>query len=165
MHYCTAIVKDAPWDPQQSQRQRTFIRALETVGVEVHYGSFISNVVRMPSARPGLRGRRRMLEVLKTEEKGSDVNLASLLVAHGYQARYEVAIVVSNDSDLVLPIRIVKDELHLPVGILNPHKKFAVELDKVASFKKMIRQGVLAAAQFPPQLQDQHGTITKPASW
>ena len=151
-------------DPHQSTRQRTFIRALETTGVEVHYGSFLSNVVRMPLAHPR-PGGSRTVEVIKTEEKGSDVALGALLVAHGYQGRYEAAIVVSNDSDLALPIRLVRDELGLPVGLLNPHKTFSVELSKVASFKKQIRTGVLAAAQFPPTLTDAHGTITKPTKW
>ncbi len=164
LHYCTAIVKDAPWDPHQSTRQRTFIRALETTGVQVHFGSFLSNVVRMPLAHP-VPGKPRTVEVIKTEEKGSDVALGTLLVAHGYQGRYEAAIVVSNDSDLVLPIKIVHTELRLPVGILNPHKAFSVELSKVASFRKQIRTGVLKAAQFPQTLTDAHGTITKPAPW
>jgi hypothetical protein len=106
-----------------------------------------------------------MVEVIKTEEKGSDVALGSLLVAHGYQGRYEAAIVVSNDSDLMLPIKIVREELHLPVGIYNPHPRFSVELSKVASFRRQIRTGVLIAAQFPPTLTDANGTITKPATW
>jgi len=164
VHYCTAIVQDASWDPHQSSRQQTYIRALEATGVEVHYGSFQSNVVRMPLANPPRRGSR-MVEVVKTEEKGSDVALGALLVAHGYQARYEAAIVVSNDSDLVLPIRIVREELGLPVGILNPHPRFSVELSKVASFKKPIRGGVLAAAQLPLEIKDKRGTIQKPSTW
>jgi hypothetical protein len=164
VHYCTAIVKDAPWDPQQSLRQKTFIRALETTGVEVHYGTFQSNVVKMPLARKPRRGSR-MVEVIKTEEKGSDVALGALLVAHGYQERYRAAIVVSNDSDLILPIKIVQEELKLPVGLLNPHEKFSVELKKVASFLKSVRTGVLAAAQFPDELEDEYGTIRKPADW
>ena len=164
VHYCTAIVKDAPWDPQQSLRQKTFIRALETTGVEVHYGTFQSNVVKMPLATKPRRGGR-MVEVIKTEEKGSDVALGALLVAHGYQGRYRAAIVVSNDSDLLLPIKIVQRELGLPVGLLNPHPTFAAELVKVGSFLKQVRTGVLAAAQFPDQLEDKHGTITKPADW
>lgn len=164
IHYCTAIVRDASWDPQQSIRQQTFIRALETTGVEVHYGSFLSTVTRMPLANPKPSGPR-MVEVVKTEEKGSDVALGALLVAHGYQRRYQAAIVVSNDSDLVLPIRIVREELGLPVGLLNPHRRFSVELSKVAVFKKGIREGWLAAAQFPETLHDAAGTITKPPTW
>lgn len=164
IHYCTALVRDAPWDPHQSTRQQTFIRALETTGVEVHYGSFLTSTVRMPLANPRPGGPRTAL-VIKTEEKGSDVALGALLVAHGYQGRYEAAIVVSNDSDLTLPIRIVRDELRLPVGIYNPHPRFSVELVKVATFRKQVREGVLRAAQFPETLEDEHGTITKPAGW
>jgi hypothetical protein len=164
VHYCTAIVKDAPWDPHQSTRQQMFIRALETTGVEVHYGSFLSKVVRMPLATPPAKGSR-MVEVIKTEEKGSDVALGALLVAHGYQKRYEGAIVLSNDSDLVLPIKIVREELGLPVGIYNPHPRYSVELYKEATFRKQIRVGVLRAAQFPDTLTDENGTITKPATW
>ncbi len=166
IHYCTAIVKDPPWDPGKSTRQQMFIRALETTGVEPHYGSFLSNVVRMPLVRPRA-GQPRSVEVIKTEEKGSDVALGALLVSHAYQGRFDAAIVVSNDSDLALPIQIVTQELHLPVGLLNPSRTrpYAFELSKVAAFKKTIRQGVLAAAQFPSTLTDKHGTITRPPEW
>jgi NYN domain len=164
IHYCTALVRDAPWNPHQSTRQQTFIRALETTGVEVHYGSFLTSTKHMPLVKPRPGGPRTAL-VTKTEEKGSDVALGALLVAHGYQGRYEAAIVISNDSDLTLPIRIVRDELQLPVGIYNPHPRFSVELVKVATFRKQVREGVLRAAQFPDTLEDEHGTITKPADW
>lgn len=80
VHYCTAIVTDAPWNPQQSLRRKTFIRALESTGVEVRYGSFQSNLVKMPLATPPAKGSR-MVDVIKTEEKGSDVALGALLGA------------------------------------------------------------------------------------
>ena len=164
IHYCTAIVKDAPWDPEQSARQLTFIRALESTGVVVHRGSFISKPVLMPRFNPRI-GQSRFVRVLKTEEKGSDVALGALLVAHGYQGRYEAAIVLSNDSDLVLPIRLVREDLGLPVGILNPHPRFSVELSKVASFKRGIREGHLISSQLPETVFDEHGSITKPEGW
>ncbi len=157
-------MRDTAHDPQKSARQQTFIRALETTGVTVHYGSFLSTVVRLPLAKPR-PGEPRTVEVIKTEEKGSDVALGALLVAHGFQKRHEAAIVISTDSDLVLPIRIVRDELELPVGLLNPHKRFSVELSNVASFRKRVRKGVLAAAQFPETLTDDRGTVRKPAGW
>jgi NYN domain len=141
-----------------------FIRALETTGVEVHYGSFLKTITKMPLANPPAFGSR-MVEVIKTEEKGSDVALGTLLVAHGYQGRYECSIVISNDSDLVLPIQLVRNEQKLPVGIYNPHPKYSVQLSKVATFRKQIREGVLMAAQFPTSLTDANGTITKPSKW
>lgn len=164
IRYFTALVKSNTNDPQKTQRQETFIRALETLpNLTVHYGSFLSSTVRMPMAHPQ-PGRRSAL-VVKMEEKGSDVNLASLLLMDGFRGDYEAAVVLSNDSDLVLPIRIVTEELKLPVGLLNPHERFSTELTKVATFRKQIRKGVLAASQLPGTLTDRHGTIRKPPDW
>ena len=53
----------------------------------------------------------RTVEILDTEEKGSDVNLASHLLLDGFDDEYEMAVVVSNDSDLELPIRMVRTRL------------------------------------------------------
>jgi predicted DNA-binding transcriptional regulator AlpA len=38
-------------------------------------------------------------------------------------------------------------------------------LAKQATFYKHIRQGVLAASQFPPTLKDGGGTFAKPSTW
>jgi uncharacterized LabA/DUF88 family protein len=53
----------------------------------------------------------------KTEEKGSDVNLASHLLRDAYTKRFEVAVLITNDSDLAEPVRIVAQEIGLPVGV------------------------------------------------
>jgi hypothetical protein len=65
----------------------------------------------------------------KTEEKGSDVNLASHLLRDAYGRRFEVAVLVTNDSDLAEPVRIVAQEIGLPVGLLNPHQFHSREFD------------------------------------
>ena len=164
IRYFTALVKPRPDDPRQGQRQQTFLRALRTLpNVSIHLGSFLSNPTRMPLATPTRWARTA--EVIKTEEKGSDVNLASLLIADGFRGNYEVAIVFSNDSDLVLPIRIVRDELKLPVGVVNPRGNPSRELLAVSTFFKRIRTGLLERSQFPDTLQDAQGTISKPTSW
>ena len=62
-------------------------------------------------------------------------------------------------------MRIVRTQLQLPVGLLKPGDRFANELVRAATFDKPIRKGVLAASQFPPQLTDENGTITKPSAW
>jgi hypothetical protein len=164
IRYFTALVRNTPNDPTKAQRQQTFIRALETLpNLSVHYGSFQSTRVTMPLVNP--TGTARNAYVVKMEEKGSDVNLATMLLADAFRGEFEVAAVLSNDSDLILPIKIVSTELSLPVGILNPHKEFAFEMRKVATFRKQIRTGVLQASQFPATLTDANGTITKPPGW
>jgi hypothetical protein len=102
-------------------------------------------------------------KVWKTEEKGSDVNLGSHLVRDAFQGRFDVAAVLSNDTDLVEPIRIVTEELNLPVGLLCPVAKPAGGLAAIASFVRHIRDDHLRASQFPDTIP---GTsITRPRTW
>lgn len=164
--YFTALVSARPHDPDQPNRQLLFLRALHTLpNLEIIYGHFLEHEVTMRLANPTPGGPNRV-RVIKTEEKGSDVNIAAHLVNDGHNRRYDVAIVVSNDSDLVEPVKIVRHELRVPVGVLNPipHKP-SHELSRYATFVKPIRQGVLAASQFPSTMQDANGTFYKPPSW
>jgi len=108
IRYFTARVSARPDDPQQAQRQQVYLRALATLPlVSIHYGHFLTHTVRMPLAHPR-RGRPRTALVIKTEEKGSDVNLASHLLLDAFQRNCNTAVVVSNDSDLRVPIRIAE---------------------------------------------------------
>lgn len=164
--YFTAPVTARPSDPDQPNRQQLLFRALQTIpGLEIIRGRFLAHEIMMPLAQPTPRGPKTV-RVIKTEEKGSDVNIAAHLINDGHKGRYQVAILVTNDSDLVEPVRIVRNELGLPVGILNPFvKSSSFDLRKHATFVKPIRAGVLAASQFPPTLKDSIGTFSKPPSW
>jgi hypothetical protein len=108
----------------------------------------------------------RSIEVWRTEEKGSDVNLATYLLADGFEGQYDLAIVISNDSDLRLPIQAVRRRLGLTVGVLNPIRQSpSAALRQVASFVRPIRNGPLSASQFPSILRDEQGAFRKPSSW
>jgi uncharacterized LabA/DUF88 family protein len=145
----TARVKARPSDPDQPTRQQMYLRALRTLpGVTIYFGHFLSHPARMPLVmEPGQP--QRYAWVIKTEEKGSDVNLATHLLHDAHRERFEVAVVVSNDSDLVGPIKIVREELRKKVGILNPHQKQSVELRKNSDFLKPIGAEHLAARTVP----------------
>lgn len=103
--------------------------------------------------------------MLKTDEKGSDVNLATHLIYDAMRGEYDAAVVISNDSDLAEPIRIITQEIRKKVGILSPAKYPTRELLQAATFYKPIRQAVLAASQFPSELEDARGRFRKPHSW
>jgi uncharacterized LabA/DUF88 family protein len=168
--YFTARVKSRGDDPRKNIRQQMYFRALKTLpNLEIHYGHFLETRKRMPLADPKPLGSKTV-EVIRTEEKGSDVNLASHLLLDGFRNRYDVAAVITNDSDLTTPIRMVREELRKTVGILNPHMKNprsspSVELKKVASFFKPIHDTALASSQFPDEIQDATGTFRRPDSW
>lgn len=74
--YFTSLITPQPNDPQQLQRQLTYIRALETIpNLSVYYGQFRTHIVKRPLAHP-TGSNAGMVEVLDTKEKGSDVNLS-----------------------------------------------------------------------------------------
>lgn len=98
------------------------------------------------------------VEVIKTEEKGSDVNLATYLLIDAFRSDSDMAVVVSNDSDLCEPIRIVQDEFRVPVGLLIPHSRTSEALRKLGpAFVKQIRRGPLSASQLPAKVTDARG--------
>ncbi len=165
IRYFTALVAIRPSDPQQPARQQAYLRALATLPlVEIHYGHYLSHQVWMRLANPP-SGGSAMVKVIKTEEKGSDVNLATYLLLDAFRQRCDTAVVISNDSDLAEPIRVAEQELGVKVGIINPQKPRHRSRAMTSAFFKQLRPGVLATCQLPPTLQDANGLIHKPARW
>ena len=64
-------------------------------------GHYLSHPVRMPLAHPPSTGPHTV-EVIRTEEKGSDVNLASYLLLDGFRSDCEATVVISNAKDASL---------------------------------------------------------------
>ena len=104
------------------------------------------------------------VQIHAMEEKGSDVNLACHLVNDAWAGRFDAAVVISNDTDLVEPIRIVTQELKKNVLILSM-SLFGTSppLQKVATSVLHVHNRHLKAAQFQAVIP---GTsIVKPATW
>ena len=163
--YFTARVEARGDDPGVANRQETYFRALRTLPrVEIILGRFLTNAVRLPRA-----DGRGFVEVLRTEEKGSDVNLATHLLHDAHRGLIDCAVVVSNDSDLAEPVRMVREDLGLIVGVISPvltkGRHPSRQLTRHATFKKRVRRGVLAEAQLPDPVEGEKGLIHKPRSW
>jgi hypothetical protein len=118
----------------------------------------------MPLAHPPARGPQTV-EVIKTEEKGSDVNIATYLLLDAFRNDCETAVVISNDSDLKEPIEVVQSELGITAGVVNPHPASRRSRALRPTFFKQLRPSTLPACQFPSTLSDARGAIHKPARW
>jgi hypothetical protein len=167
VRHFTAAVKSQPGDGGARQRQTVYWRALKTLPrVRKHEGTFQVQAKWRPPRRPilGIRPDCERFRIRHTEEKGSDVNLASWLLLDGFQGKYDKAIVVSNDSDLVEPVRMVVHELGLPVAVLNPSGS---RRDQITGSERIILDPIahLAACQLPARMQDAAGTFHKPPNW
>lgn len=167
LRYFTAQVSARPHDPDQPQRQQTYLRALATVPqVEVHFGHFLTHEVSMPDAAAWHSGRYRPVRVMKTEEKGSDVNLATHLLIDAFDDAFDVAVIVSNDSDLKEPISQVRGRFGKKIVLLAPKKtRISGALRPLGDYIRQFGPSALAKAQFPTQMQDSVGTFHKPQHW
>jgi len=184
LKYFSAKVRAVPWDSSAPTRQDFYWRALRTLpNLEIIEGNFVSWTRYLPKVPFVYKqnGRPKKVRVLRTEEKGSDVNLAAHLVCDNciqdcIQDADE-SIVISNDSDLVDAIEIVTTKLKRPVTVVNPNRATMVqkdpthchmqwELQRVATQRVLsINEKILIAAQFPSMLTDSQGSFSKPATW
>jgi len=173
--YCTANVKKSRANPGKQDRQRIHHRALETIpNLRIYRGHFLPKEVTGPLVNP-VPGERLMRAVQTFEEKGTDVNIASLMLKDGYEGRYEQAVLISNDSDLKMPVEIIRSRLDLPVVVINPvlrrrgkrrNKTLSPDpLPPNASFIQL-RARHVEGSQFPPEVREERGSILrKPANW
>lgn len=103
--------------------------------------------------------------VVKTEEKGSDVNLGAHLVRDAFMSAFEHAVIVTNDTDLKEPLRLVVQEAKLPTTLLTPSNNPAKTLRDLASEVRHLGP-YLGVSQFPDPVIGRDGKlIAKPKDW
>lgn len=188
--YCTARISGAD-NPIGSQEQDAYLTALANAGIVDHieYGLYVNRTATAPLATKDRRGRPVLthpawpvtvkdgagqddpnatffVSVARREEKGSDVNVASHLLIDVLAGSVDAAIVISNDSDLKLPIDEARKRV--PVGLINPSKN---RLAGALRGTPTIGVGNHWWYQLTPadfyacQLPDPTGRVPKPTPW
>src|SRR5207245_2942958 len=104
----TARIEARDDDPDAPNRQDAYLRALGSVpNLTIHYGHFLASTPIMRLASPPPPPASPLVRVHKMEEKGSDVNLATWMLTDAFENDCELAVLVTNDSDLAEPMLIV----------------------------------------------------------
>lgn len=161
--YYTARVTALPHDLDAPSRQEVYLRALRAhcAGtLAITEGHFSVKPVRLPLASQPAT----IVEVIKCEEKGSDVNLAVDLVNDEWLKKFDCAAVVSNDADLERALKIVKQHRKLKVLLYTPGSPMRKPLSALSrwSHKQLpILPSDLAASQLPTIV----GGVKKPSRW
>jgi hypothetical protein len=160
-------------DDGQPERQDAYIRALAGIPeVTIHIGTFLSRPVCRPVLEPmplvHPQGRQYIM-VHNTEEKASDVNLASHLLMDGFKGFYDVAFVLSSDTDLIEPLRIVKTEIRKPVILLYAdieRRSVPKKLEQVCTSVRFVSRGAIARNQLPNPARAKNGAlVARPCKW
>jgi len=159
--YCTTLFA-GDMNRRSRRDQEAHLAALGSdYRIEVEKGRFTKRRVRGDTEEDGVS-----VTIMVPEEKGSDVNLASHLLIDIYVERIDAAVVVSNDSDLRLPVQHARTRV--PVGTVNPRGR-----DTAADLRGNPGDGVgghwwhrLGSDDFfVSQLPDVVAGVRKPDGW
>lgn len=163
--YFTAMVSPLPNDPNAPFRQNVYLRALRAHlkgSIEIIEGHFLVKGMWAPR----WDNPAKFVQIIKTEEKGSDVNLAVELVHDAWSNRFDCAAIVSNDGDLARAMKIAKQYKKKKILLYTPGapaRKPSTILKKWAHKQINITPASLAASQLPNSIP---GTaLVKPATW
>jgi hypothetical protein len=161
--YFTAKVSGTPDDMDKPQRQAAYMRALQTLpNFEIIDGHFITEKITLQRA-----DGNGPIEVMRMKEKRSDVNLVSQLFWHATCNAFDMAVIISGDSDFHTPVIMIRNYYRKQVGILDPQRNGTPQapMNREANVYKQVREGALKNSQFPIQMSDAKGNICKPQDW
>lgn len=155
--YCTTLIKQ---DPPGQQRQLDFIDALKATrpGLKVEYGHYLAK--EMNCFQCGNQYTRH-------EEKMTDVNIACRMLTDAMDDRFDVALVMSGDSDLVPPVRIIRDRWPAKkvIAVFPPNRR-SDALRRAVHGQKWIAEADVRASQLPQQVMISPGrTVSRPMNW
>jgi uncharacterized LabA/DUF88 family protein len=153
-----SITTLATWDPAKVARHKLFIKANEAHGVKVTYGEF-------------KRKQRKCSEcgklVWKFEEKQTDVNIAIRLFELAIQERYDKAILISGDTDLIPAVKAVQKSFPAKkIGIVIPIGRASEDLKAQTDFHHKMKVQHLMSSRFSdPLLLADGSSLACPPSW
>ena len=148
----------AYWRPNAQQRHEKFVRALVNSGVKPIMGAFKEKDRFCNKCHSYYKGH---------EEKQTDVNIAIHLLKEAFLDSFDTAMLVTNDTDLVPAINMVKALFPKKrIGIVFPIDRWSSELKQVTHFWRKTTKKILKKSQFPEDVTLPDGTvISKPPSW
>ena len=156
VRYFTSWVKD---NPAKAARQAVYVDALRARGrIEIDFGHFLSTTAQC--FRCGNVWK-------KNEEKKTDVNVAVRLLEDVYDDRFDTAIVVSGDSDLVPPIVSVRRRFpHKRVIVAFPPRRRSSQLAQAASAAFSIYPQTIESSHLPDPVRTPGGVkLQAPSGW
>ncbi|HEY7068758.1 MAG TPA: NYN domain-containing protein [Acidimicrobiales bacterium] len=148
--------------PDRLARQDTYLRALEVRGgVETIAGKFTSRLVRCRKCGKSFR---------LPQEKRTDVNLASHLVADAFDDRFDTFMLCTADSDLVPAVSLVQERFARRFILIDPPRRHSDELAAMADIHLHARETYYRQSQLPDPVEyttrtGKVRTIARPRSW
>jgi uncharacterized LabA/DUF88 family protein len=145
-------------NPDKQKRQSTYIDALESTSVKIIYGNY----------QDGSTECKRCGNIWRTaKEKMTDVNIATAMIVDAYKDEYDMAMLISGDSDLTPPIKEVHNLFkEKRIFIAFPPKRHNSSMALVAKGSEIIGRKKLVDSQFEEEVISKIGYKLKiPKEW
>lgn len=135
-----------------------YLDALATLpDLTIHYGHFMSKERRCPQCGVVRRSY---------EEKMTDVNIAVEMLGDAADDAFDTAILVSADSDLVGPVRAVRERYGKRVVVAFPPARESRHLRREADAALTIGEAVIRQSQLPERMRGAAGQLlARPERW
>ena len=156
VNYFTSRVRNAP---DKEKRQITYLEALEQYSrVNIYYGRYQPNIITCYSCGHSYSS---------PNEKMTDVNIAVKMLIDAFKNKFDTAILISGDSDLVPPIREIKKYFKdKKVIVAFPPKRHNISISKMANGSFIIGRKKLKDSQLPDEIVKPDGhKLIRPTEW
>ena len=166
--YFTSRVNYDPRKPSAKAHQEIYLRALQKLGsVEIVEGYYQRQDAKMPFRFEPCKSCRPYADVIRTEEKRSDVNLATAMMADFHENKADSFVVISGDADLVAPIEYIRRTGGRNVVVFNPHPTISGDLKCHATYYKNIPRDLPAMCRLPDVITyGSHNRVIRcPPAW
>ena len=145
-------------NPSKEKRQDDYLNVLKTTPIKIFYGQYKSKPITCKSCGHSWANN---------EEKMTDVNIAVNMITDAMQNRYDAALLVSGDSDLVPPITTIHQFFAQKIVIVAfPPDRSNNSVKNIAKGSFIIGRQKLMQNQFPLTVTLASGhQIIKPVDW
>ncbi|MBI2864365.1 MAG: NYN domain-containing protein [Chloroflexi bacterium] len=145
--------------PAKQVRQSIFIDALETLDdFAIFYGRYQSDPYTCRSCQVTIR---------VPHEKMTDVNIAVEMMSDAFQDKFDTALLLSADADLVGPIKAIRRLFPAKrVVVAFPPKRYSDDLAQVANSSFVVGRRPIRDSRFPPSVTNRRGVALQcPVEW
>ncbi|HXG67249.1 MAG TPA: NYN domain-containing protein [Blastocatellia bacterium] len=155
IYYFTTL---ATWDAGKVARHKTFIKAQEIEGVQVVYGEFKRKQKHCNLCHKNF---------WTVEEKQTDVNIALHLFQLAVLDRYDKAVIISGDTDLLPAVKTVRATFPTKqLGVVIPIGRASEDFKKNADFHYKMKEYQLQSSRMDNIINLGDGTqLVCPPNW
>ena len=157
--YFTSRVSSTPRDRSKNRRQSTYIEALQTVpGIDIFFGHYLEKTMTCLAC-----GAKWPVP----EEKKTDVNMAVELLLDAFDDRWDIAMLISGDSDLTTPLQRIRRRFpRKRILVAFPPNRASRELQRAAHASFTIGRKKLADSLLDDVVYKEDGfVLRRPEAW